>query len=55
MNSLVLSSFFFFGYTRQRAGSLFPDQELNLRPPALGAWNINHWTAREVSMALFYR
>ena len=22
--------------------------ELNLRPPALGAWSFNHWTTREV-------
>ena len=25
-----------------------PDQGLNPRPPALGAWSLSHWTTREV-------
>ena len=29
-------------------GIQFPDQGLNLEPPALGAWSLSHWTTREV-------
>ena len=29
-------------------GISFPNQRSNLRPPALGAQRISHWTTREV-------
>ena len=32
----------------RHAGSYFLTQESKLRPHALKAWNLNHWTTREV-------
>ena len=41
--------FIFFGHTVQHAGILVPWPGMEPMPPALGAWHLNHWTAREVS------
>ena len=30
-------------------GTLIPQPGIETRPPALGAWNLSHWTTREVS------
>ena len=32
----------------QHVGSYFPDQGFEPSPPALKAWSLNHWAAREV-------
>ena len=39
-------SLFFFSLVA--CGIEFPDQKLNKRPSALGAWRLSHWTATEV-------
>ena len=41
-------SHFFFSRATRRAGSWFPDQEMNPCPAAVEAQSPNHWTAREV-------
>ena len=38
----------FFGCTAQHAGSQFPNQGSNPHPPAMEAWSLKHWTARDV-------
>ena len=32
---------------------LFLDRGINLMPPAVEAWSLNHWTTREIPFALF--
>ena len=34
-------------------GILVPRPGIEPMPPALGAWSLNHWTAREVPVRLF--
>ena len=48
-------SFSFFGHTTHHTGSQFPMSfpGIKLMPPALGAWSLKHWTAREVPFWLF--
>ena len=41
--------FFFFWLCRA-----FPDQGSNLCPPAVEVWSLNHWTAREVPLFIFF-
>ena len=34
-------------------GILVPRPGIELAPPALGAWSLSHWTAREVPILIF--
>ena len=48
-----LSVFFFFFWPLHAAcGFLVPLSGIEPVPPALEAWSLNHWTAREVSLSL---
>ena len=40
--------FLFFRLHHEACGILVPWPGFELVPPALGTWNLNHWTAREV-------
>ena len=42
-------SFFFFFWSQLAAcGILVPQLGMEPKPPALGAWSLNHWTTMEV-------
>ena len=45
----------FFDHTMQHVRSYFPNQGLNLCPPAVEAWSPNHWTTREFPRELFFK
>ena len=47
------TSFTFFQFGRAACGILVPQPGIQLVPPALEAWNLNPWTAREVPPHLF--
>ena len=44
---------FFFLLCRAACGILVPQPGIEPVPPALGAWSLNHWTAREVPQLFF--
>ena len=50
MNSLCVW-FFFFGHAACRI--LVPRTGIELRPSAVKAWSLNHWTTREFPTSLF--
>ena len=45
---------FFFWSPRAACGILVPQPEIKPVPPALGAQSLNHWTAREVPILVFF-
>ena len=45
-----ISFFFFFWPRHAGCGILVPRPGVKLVPSALGAWSLNHWTAREVPL-----
>ena len=42
----------FFGHITRHAGSYFPDQGIEPKPPAVKMQSINHWTTREAPYML---
>ena len=54
MNVLVWFVFIFiFIATSCNKKSYFPNQRSNPTPPSVEAWSLNHWTTREVPVAIF--
>ena len=50
LSSQLLLPFFFFWPHQAACGILVPQPAMAPTPPALKAWSLNHWTAREVSL-----
>ena len=50
INALVSSSEHFFFFCCVACGILVPRPGIELVPPALEAWVLNHWTTREVPL-----
>ena len=53
INALVSSSEHFFFFCCVACGILVPRPGIELVPPALEAWGLNHWTTREVPLLFF--
>ena len=51
---LVCLFFFFFGPCYVAFRILVPHLGIEPGPPAVEAWNPNHWTSREVSVGLYF-
>ena len=45
------SQYLFFGRTPQHTGILVPWTGIEPGPPAVEAWSLNHWTARQGPIA----
>ena len=47
--------FFFLATPLEACGILFPWPKIKPAPPALEAWSLNHWSAREVQVILCFK
>ena len=50
---LLLYTFFFLPH-HKACRILVPQPGIEPTPPAVGAWSLNHWTAREVPSTRFF-
>ena len=46
--AVMISFFYLFIFGHTACGILVPQPGIEPGPPALEAWSLNHWTAREV-------
>ena len=52
---LIIALFFFFCPCHATCEILVPRPGIEPVPPVLGVWSLNHWIAREVSAAGFFK